>query len=272
MSSFAKKLRWVPTALLLALCFACTKQERIELTLIIENALGPAGVDLEKLHPIQKVSRFVVTVTGDDMEEPVVINLNADTSGTNLDEIPEGAERIFLVEALNAEDVVVRRKMITGITIDKDQAETIVVSLNTVPLFTNVRDGNRIIVNRLKLLGVGEPGGSLEIMDGEEGSTGVLMDVSVGESVITPSLSVGDFNFQPPELALGMHTLTLRDLDTNEQSQVTIRITPPGSIPGTGIVSFGYIDQTHITSGGIPMSSFDADLAHFPDVLLRSTQ
>jgi hypothetical protein len=259
---------------LLALFFvsACTKHENIELTLVIENALAPAGLSAESLPNIQRVSRFVVTVTGEDLEEPVVINLDSDTTGTSLEDLPEGTSRTLLVEALNAEGIVVRRRQIDGVTIDKDNTEPIVVSLNTVPLFTNIRNGNRVIVDRLLMLGVGEPGGSLEINDEYGGSTAALIDIAVGDSVITPSIDMGDFSFLPSVLSQGMHTFTLSDLDTGESSKVTVRLVPPGSLPGTGIVSFGGISASHITSGGIPMNSFDTDLAHFPGVMFRSIQ
>lgn len=259
---------------LLALVFvlSCTRHENIELSLIIENALAPAGLSAESLPTIQRVSRFVITVTGEDLEEPVIINLDSDTTGTSLRDLPEGTSRTLLVEALNSEGMVVRRRQIDGITINKDNTEPIVVSLNTVPLFTNLRNGNRVIVDRLMMLGVGEPGGSLEINDEYDGSIGVLFDMAVNDSLITPSMSMGDFSFLPPTLSQGMHTFTLSDLDTGESSQVTVRLVPPGSLPGIGIVSFGGINASHISSGGIPMNSFDTDLAHFPGVMLRSVQ
>ena len=165
MSSFARTVTIGLLGAAILLTQACTRHETLELTLVIENALGPAGLSLETLPQIQQVSRFVVTVTGDDITEPVVIPLTVDTTGTSLEDIPDGASRTFLVEAFNSEGIVVRRRQISGITVDQDSTEPIVVSLNTVPLFTNLRDGNSVIVTRLMLLGLGEPGNSLEVDD-----------------------------------------------------------------------------------------------------------
>ncbi len=265
-------LRGILLTVLLLLSTACTRHENVNIDLIIENALSPAGLSVEQLPEIQRVVRFVVTVTGEDLAEPVVINLDADSTGTELNELPDGTARTFLVEAFNSEGMVVRRKQIMNVTIDKDNAEPIVVSLNTVPLFTNLRSGNRVIVNRLKLLGVGEPGGRLEIDDATEGSSDVLLDVSLGDSVISPSISLGTFTMAPDTLALGRHTFTVRDLDNGEQSQVSVRLIPPGSLPGIGIVSFGGIEASHVSAGGVPVHSFDVDLAHFPGVMQRSVQ
>lgn len=254
------------------LTVSCSKSETVELTLIIENALAPAGLSAASLPQIQQVAGFVVTISGEDLDQPVILNLDTDTTGTSLKDIPYGSSRIILVEAKNSEGMVVRRKEVTGITIDREQTEPIVVSLNTVPLFTNLRDGSRVIVTRLQMLGVGEPEGRLEIMDDFGGTQDVLFDMIVGDSLVSPSISAGDFTFLPPELSLGMHTFTVSDLDNGEQSSVTVRLIPPGSMPGIGIVSFGGMDLTHVTSGGIPWNSFDVDLAHFPDVLLRRLQ
>lgn len=269
---YAKHMKVLLLACLLTCGAACKSHETVQMTLVIENARGPAGLSLESLPPIQQVTRFLVTVSGEDLTEPVIIPLDANSTGTSLEDIPDGGSRTILVEALNSEGMVVRRREVTGITIDKEQTEPIVVSLNTVPLFTNLRNGNRVIVSRLQILGVGEPGNSLEIDDDYEGTIDILLDVSAGTSVINPSMSAGDFTLVPPELALGWHTFTLRDLDNGEQSQIRFRLVPPGVVPGTGIVSFGGIQSSHNTAGGIPFHSFDIDVAHFPGVLVRSVQ
>lgn len=251
---------------------ACSGHETVQLTLIIENARGPAGLDLSQLPSIQQVTSFLVTVTGEDLEEPVVMNLDASTASTDLNDVPVGTARTFSVEAFNSEGMCVRRNEISGVTVTKEATEPIVVSLNTVPLITNLRNGNKVISTRLRINGVGEPGGSLEFIDIPEETQieSLLFDVALGDDVISPSMSLGTFNFNPPTLAIGDHTFTVRDLDTGEKSDVTVRLIPAGSLPGTGIVSFGAINASSVSSGGIPWSNFDTNLAHLPDIMTRS--
>ncbi len=249
---------------------ACTKQEHVDLFLNIENALAPAGLVAEELPLRQQVKKFRVYVTGSGISVPILLEATPDGAGISLKDIPEGDQRTLLVEALNNENMVVRRKEIKNITIDKQKLEPITVSLNTVPIFLNLRNGNRVIVTRLMMQGSGEPNHQIEVQDASFNQSLVLKDNQTGLEFAEAKLSLGQFNFLPPELALGRHTFILRDLTNGESSQVTVRLAPPGSLPGTGIVSFGQSKSPAITSGAVPFYSFDTDLAHFPHVMSRS--
>jgi len=270
MSYFASKILLL--LLLSALLGACSGQKQINLTLILENARAPAGLNESDLPDIQRVQRFVVTISGSDLEEDVVTSFAADTLSMQLRDIPEGETRILTVEALNSAGMVVRRRVIEEITIDKDISEPIVVSLNTVPLFTNLRDGNRIIVSRIRIRGVGEPGGQVEIEDNFNGTTGPLLDISSNNVLLSTSLGAGDFDMVPGSMDLGTHNLLVRDPKTGESSEITVRVVPAGSLPGTGLSAYGASSSGYVVTGGTPYGGMDNQMGNFTDILVRMAQ
>ncbi len=272
MSSLDKLKLFLATLCLVAGLACSPGVNNVRLQLIIENAFAPAGLAVEGLPSIQQVTNFRVTITGPDIEEPVVETLAANDATLEISDLAEGDQRTLVVEALNRNDFVVRRGQVEDLTITKEPPEPVTVSLNTVPLFTNLKEGNRIIVSRLRMLGVGEPGNSLEIDDQTTGDPQVLLNVSSSDSVVQPSMTAGDFSFLPPELSLGWHTFMIRDLDNGEKSEVRVRLVPPGSLPGTALVPFGGLGTSHVSTGGIPYNSFDTDLAHYPGVMVRSVE
>lgn len=239
------------------------------MTLILENARAPVGLSEDQLPEVQKVRRFRIIVEGTDLSEPFELALPVETQKTLLADIPEGQTRILTVEALNLYGEVVRRRRLEGITIDKEIREPIVVSLLTVPLFTNLRDGNVVVVSRLEILGVGEPGGRVEIEDQHQGTAEMLVDQSTGQLRLSTSQDLGQFGLVPPSLGLGLHLFRVRDVETGEQSEKLVRLIPAGSMPGSALTAVGHVDHSHVSSGGTPYGGMNATSANFVDVLLR---
>lgn len=270
MSYFARKVLCL--ILLSVPIGACSGQRQINLTLILENARAPAGLHETDLPEIQRVQSFVVTISGSDLSEDVVTSFSAETASMQVQDIPEGETRTLTVEALNSEGMVVRRRALEEITIDKDTTEPIVVSLNTVPLFTNLRDGNRIIVSRVRIRGVGEPGGRVVLEDSFNGSISPLLDISSDDVSLSTSAGAGDFNLVPASMNLGTHSLLVRDPDTEEFSEIKVRVVPAGSLPGTGLSAYGASAVGHVVSGGTPYGGMNNQMGNFSNILVRMTQ
>jgi hypothetical protein len=241
-----------PTVLFLSSCFSSSGNGDGIVAVAVYNAHRPAGLAAdEPLPEVLQVETFRVLITGEKMD-PVEIFFPGDAAGGSIKGIKKGENRTVLVEAINKFGQVVRRREITGVAIRGGKETPIVASLLSVPIVTNLKDGNLVTQTRLVFQGYAEPGGSLEIEDSYNSALSVLPDLSSSSNMISPSLSLGGFTFKPPVLPLGPHTFTLRDPESGEESQITLILVRPGRQPGVGLTSAGKIVSAATDTAGGP--------------------
>lgn len=229
-------------------CFGSSGAGDGVMAVAVYNAHRPAGLSAdEPLPEVLRVETFRVLITGDKMD-PVEVFFPGDAAGGTISGISRGDNRIVLVEAINKFGQVIRRREIAGVKISGGKETPIVASLLSVPIVTNLKDGNLVTQTRLVFQGYAEPGGSLEIEDSYNSSLSLLPDLSSSANMISPSLSLGGFTFKPPVLPLGTHTFTLRDPESGEESQITLTLVRPGRQPGIGVSAAGKVVASETTT------------------------
>lgn len=210
------------------------------ISVAVKNATRPASLSADANLPEPlRVASFRVAVFASDMA-PIEVTFPGDAAGGTVSGIPVGDNRTVLVEALNAQGRVVRRREIQGVKIGKGEPTPVIAALLSVPLVISPGDGNLVTQTRLVFKGYAEPGGSLEIQEvGDTAAEGLLTDISTADHLISPSLSDGGFVFQPGVLPLGPHTFVVRDPSSGEETRVFLTLVRPGRMPGTGIGTAG---------------------------------
>ncbi len=247
--------------LILAVACAQAPQGGGVLTLEVKNARWPEGGGEGISPPVLKGEGFRIVVTGDDFE-PVESLLASDSAGGTLAGIPVGTNRSILVEAMNGTGRVIRRREVRNVEITSSGDNHVTVELFSVPLVTNLADGNLVTHTRLSFQGYAEKGGAIEILDGET----PLTDLGTNQTVVYPSSADGSFSFVPPVLTEGPHTFLLQDLVTGEEQVLEVMLVPPGRMPGLFLGSAGRVDAAGsilagmMTDGGAERSSVVADV------------
>lgn len=250
------------------------------IALQVENARAPEGIDPADLSSLQGfqvvqeqssepsdplvVTEFVVTITGEGIDPPITATADASATEIEVLGIPVGTGRSILIEAFNGEGTVIRRRQLDGITIVGGVTTPIKTSLNTIPFILNLREGNIVLAKNFKVVGFGEPAGSIRF-EAESAEQSINMNESVGGAglVVSPALSTGIFEFAPPVFLLGKQTVTVVDEATSESSSVTVTVLDVGDRPGRRFVPAGAVGP-HLTVGG----GYDgAREGHFPLVL-----
>lgn len=228
--------------------------------LSVSDSYKPASVsDPSTLPEVLQVTSFHVAISGDNFST-IEATFSGDAAGGQIEGIPVGENRRVLVEALNANGVVVRRREISNVRITGGDVTPIVASLLSVPVVTNVSNDNMVTQTRLFFRGYAEPAGSLQVWDSYQGGESRLIEeASVRSDVISPSLSDGGFNFRPSALPLGAHLFTLKDPSSGEETKLQLTVVKPGREPGVGNHSAGNLHtETTQTLGS---------LGEFPKVL-----
>ncbi len=239
-----------------------------QVALQVENARGPKGVNAAALtagtasvSPVT-VAKFQVTISGEGISP--VIEASADAAADHIEilDIPGGVNRSILIEALNGEGIVIRRRLIEGVEITPGVVTPIQTSLLTIPIVTNLRNGSVVLAENFHVLGFGEPGSSVEVTAATS-EQNISMSESIDGSIptISPDLSTGVFDLTPSQRLIGRQTITLKDQENGEWSSIEIVVIPAGARPGRHIVSAG--------GRGISMGSAfgGARTVHFPKMI-----
>lgn len=219
-----------------------------------QSATGPKGQET------LRVTKFKVTISGQDIVSPIVAEAQADSRQMQVLGIPPGTDRSVLIEAFNSSDEVIRRRLIDGITINAGVVTPLRTSLNTIPLIMNFRNNSVIISKYFHVVGFGEPGSVLKVeSDNDSQKVELSQSVAGQTNVISPSESEGLFDFRPDSIPLGKQKITLVDKNTGESSSRTVVLVDAEDRPGTRFVSAsakGMQLTAGSASGGAPGSHF----------------
>ena len=224
-------------------------------------------VELAAQNPVLQITQFRATVTGDDIEAPIVATAEPTATEIRIETVPYGDNRTILVEAVNARGDVLRRRRIEGLEIRKGVVSNVRGRMNTVPIALNLTAGTVIPIGRFRIDGFGEQGSSIRVIS--EAESGAI-PFSPSESDLLPlasaSIDTGLFQFSQRPSAFGKQTITLRDESTGESSQVEVYIVN-GDLPGRRLSAAGSVNP--ITTIG---SAFgNSPDANFPLVLRAMT-
>lgn len=229
------------------------------IALQIENAHKPANIELpnvsdeglekatankaDTVDPL-RVVKFKITISGDDMETPITSEADAQSEQIQVLGIPPGT-RDILVEAYNGYDEVLRRRLISNITIKAGVVTPIQTALNTIPVILNYREKAVVLKDYFHLYGFGEPQASLAIES--QGANNVLLDLCLDldgrQLLVSPDSQNGLFDFAPKNAVIGKQDVKLTDTGNGESSTKNITIVKAENRPGFKFVSAGSVNR-----------------------------
>ncbi|QQR81236.1 MAG: hypothetical protein IPJ69_03615 [Deltaproteobacteria bacterium] len=237
-----KKLYLIVVASLALSACGGTSQDFSLISLKIENSRAPEGfAALTTQLPSSRltVTRFKLTVSGEGISSPIIAEADGSATEVEVLEIPPGVNRSLLIQAFNSDGEVIRRRQIDGLNLNPGVITPIHTSLNTIPLILNLRNGNVVQANSLRLQCFGEPGSSLSITAEASNGTSISLNESVSDPIlVSPSVSTGLADYIPPTSLRGRQKLEVRDSQSGESSSVTVLIIDSNR-PGTRLSAAG---------------------------------
>lgn len=230
---------WRLVPMLVVTLIGCNQGGDGGITLKVHNGRKPAALVKSATLPDALIANsFRIVISGPDFAPPIEVSLAGDATGGTISGIPIGTNRTVLIEALNAEGRVIRKRELKGISIEGGAATSVQATLLSIPWVTNIADGSVVPLNRLVFKGYGEPAGGVEVIDHFAEVSASLSDITTAESTVSPSLSDGSFFFRPETLSPGKHTFEFRDPQSQESSKLTVTLVTAHRVPGT-FVEFG---------------------------------
>ena len=252
-----------------------------QIALEIEDAYQPPGIELpnvlnkgvqeEKAESVEKatsdvdplrVTRFRLTVSGDDLED-MVTEADAGARQIQMLGITPG-DRDVLIEAFNGNDELLRRRLIKDVSIVAGVVTPIRTSLNTIPIILNFRNKAVVLERYFRVTGFGEPKSTLAFdAKNEKANLNLCLDISGRPLTISPAEDSGLFEFKPGVYAEGRQDIVVVDQGNGESSTKTITVVKAEDRPGFRFVA---------AAGAAPNFTFGTGVGglphhHYPTVL-----
>lgn len=179
-----------------------------------------------------RIAYYKISISADDMQSAQVEKFEGDSDSAEMLGVPVGADRTILVEAYNPDDVVIRRGQQESVDIIPGLAVQVNIVMKSVPIFTNIADRSAVSTNKLSFNIFGEPGSKLEVFEVTKKGDKKVKDENTQIAAVDTSSANGLFTMNPVDFDWGIHTFSVRDTTTGEESEVTLTLLESGTRPG----------------------------------------
>jgi len=198
-----------------------------------------------------QIYTYRVEVSGPGIDQPIVKDFAGDSESGTIDGIPVGKDRVVKVQAINTRGKILREGETENVAVGKG-VNDIGVSLDAVPIFTNLQDGNVIPLNRLVIRVFSDPEDLVQIKREKKNQIETLNEFN-------PDMSTGLFSMTPKLPEKGEYTFIAESKITGRSSTVTVRIIDginaiPASVYSSGYVN-AYKDEVSVGRVGSPVYS-----------------
>lgn len=203
-----------------------------------------------------QVTKYKLTLTGSEIETPIEAYYPTDTKEVTFEGFPGGSTVRVMLEAINVNNLTVRRGRSNDILIKGGQNVGATVIVNNVPIFSNVRDGATVYNNRFvpKVFALGAI--TFQISDYFGDRNSVIVDQITGQShfSISESSELSIISVQAPKLDEGVHELVVKDIETGESSAITVTVLDGSNQKGLPTTAGSYMG-TLMSSSGSPATN-----------------
>jgi hypothetical protein len=174
--------------------------------------------------PYSRVEKFVVTVSGNGIEEPLVAEFPGDATEGIIEGVPAGRDRVVEVEAINEDDWTLRAGEEEGVKVNGGSTSDVDIALEAVPVFINLAPESVVENTRL-----------IFRVYSEESSPVVIEDLFKAQSdlIVNPSTSVPELDLDqatglgllaPRVRPVGRHEFTVRSTANGRSNTANVRL------------------------------------------------
>lgn len=187
--------------------------------------LSVSGLNTPSQNEAATIAAYKIVVERDG-HAPLEQTISKEAKGLMIGNLPQGWLRRIRLMAMNLRGQVLREGEIENIWIESGVAIRLEMVLKAVPVFLNVFDGGYLSNRRLFFRLFSDPGHRLAVQTDR-----VLTD-GLSQKEELPTDARGEALFYSADFSAGTYTFTVRDLDTEKFSTVTL-----GLWEGQGVVA-----------------------------------
>lgn len=188
-------------------------------TLVVHNAKSVQGDA-----PYSRVARYVVTISGPGIEEPLVGEFPGDATDGVIEGVPAGKDRVIEVEAINEDDWTLRQGEEEGVKVNGGSTADVDVTLEAVPVFTNLKKESVVENTRLIFRVYSEEPDPIVIEDLFGSQADLMVDPSTSAPELSLDQSSGLGVLSPRVRPIGQHEFTVRSTVTGRSNTAYVRL------------------------------------------------
>ncbi|MFH1874099.1 MAG: hypothetical protein ABH859_02810 [Pseudomonadota bacterium] len=190
---------------------------RLQLTVKGSQSFNPNA-------PHGQIRKYQVVVSAPDLAEPVTAIFDGTATSGQINGIPVGSDRLVTVNALNPNSAIIRQGEQEGVQIKGGQTAQADITLESVPIFTNLANGNNIANTRLIFKAFADPASQVVIEDLSAQNAVSLVDASTSLPEVNLDISTGLGQLTPSLQPNGEHSYVIKDLNTNRSTTITVNL------------------------------------------------
>jgi len=187
--------------------------------LIVHNAKAVQGSA-----PYSRVAKYLVTVTGPGIAEPLVGEFPGDATEGVIEGVPAGEGRVVEVTAINEDDWTLRAGEEDGIKINGGSTADVDITLEAVPVFTNISPESVVENTRLIFRVYSEEPDPVVIEDLFGAQSDLIVNPSTSAPEVDLDQSTGLGLLAPRVRPIGQHEFTVRSTVNGRSNTAQVRL------------------------------------------------
>ena len=197
----------------------CSGGDCGSMMLIVHNAKAVQGDA-----PYSRIEKYVITVSGPGIEEPLVGEFPGDASEGIIEGVPAGEGRVVEVAAINEDDWTLRAGEEEGIKINGGATADVDVTLGAVPVFTNISRESVVENTRLIFRVYSEEPDPVVVEDLFGAQSDLIVNPSTSAPEVDLDQSTGLGLLAPRVRPIGQHEFTVRSTVTGRSNTAQVRL------------------------------------------------
>lgn len=171
-----------------------------------------------------RIEQYEVEISGEDMVSPVIAVFPGDAIEGVIEGVPVGEKRVVRVTAINPNASIIRAGETPDVTIEGGE-NLVEVALESVPIFTNVREGAWVENTRLVFQLFADPTHRVRVEERLGEASVSLVDASLGRSDIALDAITGLGRCAPVVMSPGKHRFAVVDEVTGRETELSVSLT-----------------------------------------------
>lgn len=203
-----------------------------------------------------RILKYRVVVEGDGIAEPIEAEFPGDAEEGVIENVPAGSGRMVKVSALNANEKVIRAGEACCVQVGEGIAD-VSVDLESVPIFTNLKDDASVDNTRLVFRIFSDAGEAVAVENAGSGNGAAVADANTGIPEVMFDNSTGLGSIAPVVMPAGEYKFRVKNLKSGRGSEIAVHLLDgerkrPAPFFASGFSSSGASARVGAMCGNVP--------------------
>lgn len=195
-----------------------------------------------------RIEAYRISIEGPGIEGKLIAVFPGDAEEGLIEGVPAGEGRAVRVNAINPNAVSIREGEAEDVTIGGGAVAEVDITMESVPIFTNIADGSIVENTRLIFRVFSDPSQAIVVEDMSASKAELLVNAPTASEGVSFDADTGLGTLAPTVLPPGKHTFTVRNAVTGRSSSASVRLLDGSMRKAASLVSTSDVALSGIMS------------------------